>query len=78
MHVFSPKCWYATFGTSTKMLDIRSCLAMFIGYAKKSDAFKLLYTKSHRVVLSKDVVFEEFAECSLSLEISGGTGSNDN
>lgn len=62
---------------SNKLVD-RSRLAMFIGYTERSKAFKPPYAGKHRVLFSKEVVFDKIAEWFASLEISGGTGSSDN
>lgn len=58
------------FGSVGKKLDNRSLPVAFIGYAEKNKAFKLLDKKTHAIVVSRDVFFEETAEWSPASDLS--------
>lgn len=66
------------FGSYTKKWDNFSRLDMFIEYAEECKSFKLLDAEKHNEVLSKDVMFDEIAQWSLSLNVSDSLGSTDN
>lgn len=58
---FGSKSWYATFESFVRKLDSWSRLAFYI-YAERSNAYNILDTETHNVVVSRDVVFKETAE----------------
>ena len=59
LRVFGSKCWYTIPKQKVKKLDPRASEAMLLGYAKSKKAYKLWDTSLNKVVLSRDVVFEE-------------------
>lgn len=59
MRVFGSQCWYTVPKQKLQKLDSRSCPAIFVGYAEQSKAFKLIDLESKKVVVSRDVIFDE-------------------
>ena len=67
LRVFGSKCWYTLPAKQLHKLDARAREAMFLGYAKESKAYKLWDGELCKVVVSRDVTFDE-----------SGYGSNGN
>ena len=59
LRVFGSKCWYTLPGKQLQKLDARARQAMFLGYAKESKAYKLWDSELRKVVMSRDVTFDE-------------------
>ena len=61
IRIFGSLCWYAIPKKSLQKLDARGREAIFVGYAEQSKAYKLLDKETHDVIISRDVIFDEFA-----------------
>ena len=59
LRVFGCKCWYTLPLGSVRKLDIRGKPAVFVGYAEWCKAYKLIDQETGKVVISRDVVFDE-------------------
>jgi len=59
LRVFGSVCWYLLPKQNVKKLDARSTSAIFIGYSESSKAYKLLNLNTNKVIISKDVTFDE-------------------
>ena len=59
LRVFGCKCWYTVPKSQLQKLDPRGKAAIFVGYAEASKAYKLIDLESHKIVISRDVVFDE-------------------
>jgi hypothetical protein len=59
LRVFGSKCWYTLPKESIKKLDDRTSEAMMIGYPKNTKGYKLWDFNLQKVVISRDVLFEE-------------------
>ena len=60
IRVFGSKCWYTLPKVKVKKLDPRARDALFLGYAESSKAYKLWDGELQKIVISRDVVFDEF------------------
>ena len=61
LRVFGCKCWYTLPKAKVKKLDARGKPAIFVGYAETSKAYKLIDVETGKVVVSRDVIFDETA-----------------
>ena len=61
IRVFGSKCWYTLPKVKVRKLDPRAREALFLGYAESSKAYKLRDGELQKVVISRDVVFDEFS-----------------
>ena len=61
IRVFGSKCWYTLPKVKVRKLDARAREALFLGYAESSKAYKLWDGELRKVVISHDVVFDEFS-----------------
>ena len=68
LRVFGSKCWYTLRTKPLRKLDLRAREAMFLGYAKESKAYKLWDGDLRRIVVSRDVMFDE-TECGSNANI---------
>ena len=59
LRVFGCKCWYTVPKPEIKKLDPRGKVAIFVGYAETSKAYKLIDYETQKVVVSRDVFFDE-------------------
>ena len=59
LRVFGSKCWYTLPNNKVKKLETRAREAMFLGYAEGSKAYKLWDSELQKVVISRDVTFDE-------------------
>ena len=59
LRVFGSKCWYTVPKQGRRKLDPRAKEAIFIGYSRGAKGYKLWNQKSQKVVLSRDVRFDE-------------------
>jgi hypothetical protein len=59
LRVVGSKCWYAIPKESVKTLDDRTFKAIMIGYPKNTKGYKLWDINAQKVVISRDVLFEE-------------------
>ena len=59
LRVFGSKCWYKIPPSRVKKLDERAREAVMIGYADSSKAYKLWDTEMNKVIVSRDVTFDE-------------------
>ena len=59
LRVFGCKCWYTIPNEKVKKLDVRGKSAIFVGYAENSKAYKLIDKETVKVVVSRDVTFDE-------------------
>ncbi len=57
--VFGCKCWYTVPKAEVQKLDPRGKVAIFVGYAENSKAYKLIDFETGKVVISRDVFFDE-------------------
>ncbi len=57
--VFGCKCWYTVPKSEVQKLDPRGKLAIFVGYAESTKAYKLIDVETHKVMVSRDVLFDE-------------------
>ena len=70
LRVFGSKCWYIIPKENLKKLDCRASEAMLLGYAKSKKAYKLWDTSANKVVLSRDVLFDELESSDETTSIS--------
>ena len=59
LRVFGSKCWYTLPKLELRKLDRRAREAMFVGYAQGSKAYKLWDGELNKVIVSRDVKFDE-------------------
>ena len=59
MRTFGSRCWYKTPDKLLQTLDLRAKEAIMLGYASSQKAYKLWDTANEKVVVSRDVVFDE-------------------
>ncbi|CDF37816.1 unnamed protein product [Chondrus crispus] len=59
LRVFGSKCWYTLPKHNIQKLDARAKKAMFLGYAENTKAYKLWDGDLHKVIVSRDVTFDE-------------------
>ena len=59
LRVFGSKCWYTLLKLNIQKLDARAKEAIFLGYAENSKAYTLWDGDLHKVVVSRDVSFDE-------------------
>ena len=59
LRVFGSKCWYTVPKEHRRKLDARAKEAILIGYARGSKGYKLWNAKERKVVVSRDVRFDE-------------------
>jgi hypothetical protein len=59
LRVFGSKCWYTIPKENIKKLDDWTSEAILIGYPKNSKGYKLWDFKAQKVVISRDVLFNE-------------------
>ena len=57
--VFGCKCWYTVPKFEVQKLDPRGRVAIFVGYAENSKAYKVIDFETRKVVVSRDVLFDE-------------------
>ena len=68
LRVFGCKCWYTLPSAKVKKLDARANSAIFVGYAEHSKAYKIIDIESGKVVVSRDVTFDESSAASCGLD----------
>ena len=61
IRVFGSKCWYTLPKVKVRKLDPRAREALFLGYAESSTAYTLWDGELQKIVISRDVVFDEFS-----------------
>ena len=66
LRVFGCRCWYMIPKSKVKKLDGRAREAVMIGYAEQSKAYKLWDPKLEKVIVSRDVTFNESESPDLS------------
>ena len=59
LRVFGSKCWYTLPNQNIQKLDALAKEAMSLGYAENSKAYKLWDSDLHKVIVSRDVTFDE-------------------
>ena len=59
LRVFGSRCWYAAPRELVRKLDSRANEAIFLGYATQSKAYKLWDARNCKIVISRNVVFDE-------------------
>ncbi|CDF39893.1 unnamed protein product [Chondrus crispus] len=59
LRVFGSKCWYTLPKLELRKLDLRAREAMFLGYSQCSKAYKLWDGELNKIVVSRDVKFDE-------------------
>ena len=59
LRFFGCKCGYTIPTEKVKMLDFRGTSAIFVGYAENLKAYKLIDKETGKVVVSRDVTFDE-------------------
>lgn len=59
LRVFGSRCWYKVVDHRLKKLENRGIEAMFIGYTSGSNGYKLWDSKKSKVIVSRDVRFDE-------------------
>ena len=73
LRIFGSKCWYTLPKLELRKLDVRAREAMFLGYAQGSKAYKLWDGELNKIIVSRDVKFDE----SNSGTHDGSQSSND-
>lgn len=76
MRIFGSKCWYKVPNEKVKSLDRRANEAIMLGYATGQKGYKLWDVNKHKVVVSRDVKFEELPVSS-SVKESEDTTNDD-
>ena len=66
LRVFGSRCWYHLRRSQVDKLDPRSREAVMIGYARGVRGYKLWDVADHKVVVSRDVQFDEDGRCALN------------
>ena len=66
LRVFGCRCWYMIPKSKVKKLSSRAREAVMIGYAEQSKAYKLWDAELKRVIVSRDVTFNESESPDLS------------
>ena len=61
VRVFGSKGWYILPKQKVRKLDPRAQEAVFLGYAESSKVYKLWDGELRKIVISRDVVFDEFS-----------------
>ncbi len=64
--VFGSKCWYVVPRKNVRKLDPRSNEGMFIGYSTQSKGYKIWDPAFNKIVVSRDVRFDESMSCNPS------------
>lgn len=59
LRVFGSRCWYKVVDHKLKKLEQRAVEAIFIGYTSGSNGYKLWDAQKKKVVVSRDVRFDE-------------------
>lgn len=59
LRVFGSRCWYTVRTTLPSKLDARAREAILIGYARRTQGYKLWDESKKKVVVSRDVKFDE-------------------
>jgi hypothetical protein len=62
LRLFGSRCWYNMRRPNVGRLDPRACEAIMIGYARGSQGYKLWDVAESKVVVSRDVKFDELGE----------------
>ena len=65
LRIFGCKCCYTVPKVKVQKLDARGRPAIFVGYAENSKAYKLIDLENGKVVVSRDVTFEEDSPANL-------------
>ena len=68
LRVFGSRCWYATPKHKVHKLDSRANDAIMMGYAANTKAYRLWDTAKHKMVISRDVVFDELDDSRNSVD----------
>eukprot|EP00737_Agarophyton_chilense_P003002 gb/GEZJ01003471.1/.p1 GENE.gb/GEZJ01003471.1/~~gb/GEZJ01003471.1/.p1 ORF type:complete len:730 (-),score=111.20 gb/GEZJ01003471.1/:63-2252(-) len=61
LRVFGSRCWYKVVDHKLKKLEERGVEAIFIGYTPGSHGYKLWDSEKKKVIVSRDVRFDEFS-----------------
>ena len=72
LRIFGCKCWYTLPKVKVQKLDSRGRLAMFVGYAESSKAYKVIDLETMKFVESRDVTFDESSIVGFSSELESG------
>ena len=59
LRVFGCRCWYKVPSSKVKKLDARAREALFLGYAESSKAYNVWDDDLSKVIISRDVTFDE-------------------
>ena len=59
LRVFGSRCWYTVPKEKLRKLDARARIAIFVGYSEQSKAYKLIDIETRKVIVSRDVRFDE-------------------
>ena len=59
--VFGCKCWFVIPKPKVKKLDSRSKEGFFMGYSTQSKGYKIWDLESSKLIVSRDVTFDEFS-----------------
>ena len=77
LRVFGSKCWYTIRENGLRKLDERAREAIFIGYTQRSGGYKLWDISNLKVVVSRDVRFDELnTSCESHVEVENDNETN--
>ena len=78
LRVFGCKCWFVIPKARVKKLDARSKEGLMMGYSNQSKGYKIWDIEASKLIISRDVTFDERSVESLAIDIptSDATGSN--
>ncbi len=69
--VFGCKCWYVLPKTRVRKLDARSKRGLMMGYSTQSKGYKIWDIESSKLLVSRDVTFDENSVSENSIPIAG-------
>ena len=78
LRVFGCNCWFVIPKSKLKKLDSRSKAGLMMSYSIQSKGYKIWDIESSKLVVSRDVIFNEPSVNSLELHVSTNTVTDTN
>ena len=69
LRVFGCKCWFVTPKSQRKKLDSRTKEGLMMGYSSQSKGYKIWDIESSKLVVSRDVIFNEYSVDPLQVHV---------
>ena len=76
LRVFGAQCWYVVPKKKVKKLDARSSEALMMGYSSQSKGYKLWDISTEKIVVSRDVTFNETGNANYATASLDSTGND--